>query len=207
LHRRLYLPQEWLGADAYAERRQKCGVPADVSFQTKPELGLEMLRQAAQSGTLTFRWLTCDEAFGRDSQFLEQAAHYVDYFAEVPHDTRIWQQRPATAVPGWSGHGRKPTKQRMAAGSPAPQTVVDLAATLSARTWSRQTIKEGSKGPIVADFATLRVVALRNDLPGPDLWLVLRRQVETGELKCYLSNEAPIPAPDVRLAERHALAA
>lgn len=194
LHRRLYLPEEWVGADAYAERRQKCGVPADVSFQTKPELGLEMLRQVAQSDTLTFRWLTCDEAFGRDSQFLDQAAHDVDYFAEVPHDTRIWQQRPSTAVPAWSGRGRKPTKQRMAAGSPALQTVVDLAATLSAHTWSRQTIKEGSKGPIVADFACRRVVALRNDLPGPDLWLVLRRQVETGELKCYLSN-APADTP------------
>ena len=190
LHRRLYLPEEWLCEDAYADRRQKCGVPSDVTFKTKPELGLEMLRQVAQTDTLSFRWLTCDEAFGRDSKFLDQAAQYVYYFAEVPHDTRVWQQRPATAVPAWSGRGRKPTQERLVAGSPAPHTVVDLAATLSASAWSRQTVKEGSQGPIVADFACLQVVAVRDDLPGPDLRLVFRRQLETGELKCYLSNEA-----------------
>ena len=41
---------------------------------------------------------------------------------------------------------------------------------------------------MVAEFATLRVVAVRDALPGPDVWLVLRRHVETGELKTYLCN-------------------
>ena len=44
---------------------------------------------------------------------------------------------------------------------------------------------------MVADFAALRVVAVRDALPGPDVWLVLRRHVETQELKTYLCN-API---------------
>jgi SRSO17 transposase len=35
------------------------------------------------------------------------------------------------------------------------------------------------------------VVAVRDTLPGPDVWLVLRRHLETGELKTYLSN-APV---------------
>lgn len=188
LHRRLYLPEEWLTEDAYAERRQQCGVPSALTFKTKPALGLEMLHQVAQAGTLSFRWLTCDEAFGRDSKFLDQAARSVTYFAEVPHDTRVWQSRPSTAVPPWVGCGRKPTKERRVASEPAAQTVAELAAALPVSAWSPQTIKEGSKGPIVADFAALRVVAVRNDLPGPDLWLICRRQVDSGELKTYLSN-------------------
>jgi SRSO17 transposase len=65
---------------------------------------------------------------------------------------------------------------------------VDLATTLPPDAWTRQLIKEGSKGPIVADFATVRVSAVREGLPGPEVWLVLRRNVETGELKTYLSN-------------------
>ena len=39
---------------------------------------------------------------------------------------------------------------------------------------------------MVADFAAIRVVAVRDTLPGPDVWLVLRRHLETGEVKTYL---------------------
>ncbi len=188
LHRRLYMPQEWLSDETYAERREKCGVPADLSFQTKPQLALEMLKEVAAAGSLSFRWLTCDEAFGRDTAFLDQAATSVNYFAEVPQDTQVWRSRPKTAIPEWSGQGRKPTKERLGPDAPAAQTVAVLAASLPDTAWSRHTVKQGSKGPIVADFVCLRVVAVRHALPGPDVWLVLRRQIDTGELKYYLSN-------------------
>ncbi|MBW4605847.1 MAG: transposase [Hassallia sp. WJT32-NPBG1] len=38
LDRRLYLPQEWVEFEAYAERRRRCGVPEDIEFKTKPTL-------------------------------------------------------------------------------------------------------------------------------------------------------------------------
>jgi hypothetical protein len=41
---------------------------------------------------------------------------------------------------------------------------------------------------LVAHFATVRVMAGREGLPGPGGWLVLRYHVGTGELKTYLSN-------------------
>ena len=41
---------------------------------------------------------------------------------------------------------------------------------------------------MVADFAALRVVAVRDGLPGPEVWLVFRRHVETDERKTYLCN-------------------
>ena len=192
LHRRLYLPEEWVKDEAYAERRQKCGVPKEVTFQTKPDLGLEMLEAVCQAGTLPGRWLACDEAFGRSTMFLDQVADLgLWYYAEVPHDTCVWLERPATYLPTWSGRGRKPTRLRLVAGTPDPQAVDEMAASLPAEQWSRHTIKEGSKGPLVADFAMLRVVAVRNHLPGPDVWLVFRRALSTGELKVYLSN-APL---------------
>jgi SRSO17 transposase len=199
LHRRLYLPEEWVKDEAYAERRQKCGVPQETTFQTKPELGLAMLQAVCQAGTLPGRWLTCDEAFGRSTVFLDQVADLgLWYYAEVPHDTCAWLERPATHVPKWSGRGRKPTRLRLVAGTPDPQTVVEVAASLSVEQWSRHTIKEGSKGPLVADFAMLRVVAVRDHLPGPDVWLIFRRALSTGELKVYLSN-APLETPQCTL--------
>jgi SRSO17 transposase len=189
LDRRLYLPQEWVAEENYAERRRKCGVPQDIAFKTKPELGAEMLRVLCEAGGVRGRWLTCDEAFGRDTGFLDQVDGLgVWYYAEVPHNTRVWSARPATAVPQWSGRGRKPTRERLVAGEPPAQEVTTIASSLSAGQWSRHTIKEGSKGPLVADFAALRVVAVRDALPGPDVWLILRRNVLTGELKTYLSN-------------------
>ena len=43
--------------------------------------------------------------------------------------------------------------------------------------WKRFTVQEGCKGPIVAEFASVRVATSRERLPGPDVWLILRRRV------------------------------
>jgi len=197
LDRRLYLPQEWVEDEAYAERRKACRVPVDSVFTTKPMLGGAMIQAVQQAGTLRCRWVACDEAFGRDTTLLDHIARLgLWYYAEVPHDTQVWRERPATMLPAWSGRGRQPTREQVVAGAPKAQPVALLAATLPVRLWSRHTIKEGSKGPIVADFVAVRVVAVRAGLPGPEDWLILRRNVLTGELKTYLSNasaDTPLP--------------
>jgi SRSO17 transposase len=188
LDRRLYLPQDWF-EEAYAERRRACGVPHDVTFSTKPLLALAMIQQAVASGSLPCQWVCGDEAFGDCPALLDGIAALSKwYFAEVAHDTRVWCERPATAVPPWSGRGRKPTKVQVAVEAPAAVTVAALAAGLDRHAWQRYTIKHGSQGPLVADFAFVRVVGVREGLPGPDVWLVLRRSVSDGELKAYLSN-------------------
>lgn len=195
LDRRLYLPREWVEDEAYAERRRKCGVPADVPFQTKLELARDMINAVCQAKTLRCRWVACDEAFGRDTVFLDQVASSgLRYFAEVPHDTHVWRQRPKTAIPVWAGRGRKPSRLRLSPGQAVAETVSALAQTLPVANWACHLIKEGSKGPMVADFAAVRVVAVREGLPGPEVWLVLRRSVTSGELKTYLCN-APADTP------------
>jgi len=183
LDRRLYLPLEWVEEESYADRRQQCGIPADITFQTKPQLAAEMIEAVHAAGTLRHRWLTCDAAFGRDTAFLDRVGKLIFYFAEVDVDTQVWLTRPVTAIPEWSGQGRKPTRLKLLDGQPTAQTVTSLAASIAADGWTRHTIKEGSKGPLVADFACLRVVAVRDSLPGPDVWLVFRRNLDTGEIK------------------------
>jgi hypothetical protein len=37
----MYLPDSFIGDD---DRRRKCGVPQDITFLTKAQLGLEMIR-------------------------------------------------------------------------------------------------------------------------------------------------------------------
>ncbi len=192
LDRRLYVPAEWLTDDAYAERRRQCGLPAETTFKTKPELAQEMIATVVQSQALRCRWVVADEAFGGNPGFLDGVAGLgLWYFVEVPHSTRVWEERPATHSPPGRGRGRRPHRERLVAGAPKARTVLEVATALPTEAWTRQTIKEGSQGPMVAEFAALRVVAVRDTLPGPDVWLVLRRQSETGELKTYLSN-APV---------------
>jgi len=192
VNHRLYLPQEWVEDKEYEERRAKCSVPKDITFKTQPTLALEMVQELHEDGSLPFRWLTCDEAFGRDTAFLDNVGQIVSYFAEVPKDTNLWLQRSLTAVPARkSNRGRKPTKLKLVKGEPVAQSVAAIAAHLPAAKWSRHTIKEGSKGPIIADFTCLRVVAVRDKLPGPDVWLIIRRNIVDDELKFFLSN-APL---------------
>src|SRR2546426_4667786 len=192
LDRRLYVPAEWLTDDAYAERRKQCGLPPDLTFKTKPALAQEMLAAVVQSQALRCRWVVADEAFGGNPDFLEGVTGLgLWYFAEVPHSTRVWEARPVTHVPPWRGRGRRPQRERLVEGVPAARTVLEVAAGLPAEAWARQTSKEGSQGPMVAEGATRRVIAGRGALPGPDVWLVLRRHVETGGLKTSLCT-APV---------------
>ena len=99
----------------------------------------------------------------------------------MPHDT---QRLAAAAGHGGAQPGRARDANRRAPacwqGKPQPEVVAQLAASLPADRWVAHTIKEGSKGPLVARFAAMRVIAVREGLPGPEVWLVLRRNVLTG---------------------------
>jgi SRSO17 transposase len=196
---RLYLPVEWFDQDHEA-RWQKCGIPEETIFQTKPQLALEMLRAAVRQGSLRFQWVTCDEVYGGNADFLDGVADLDRwYMAEVALDTRVWATRPQTTVPEWSGRGRRPSKVRLAPGECQPQRVDRIAAQLKPESWQAYVIKEGSKGPMVCEFAFLRGVAVRDELPGPEVWIVFRRSLgEDGELKVYLSN-APADTPPTEL--------
>src|SRR4030065_39555 len=64
----IFLPEAWFGA-GYAALRQKVGVPAErTGFETKPELGLKMIRRA-QAAKLPFEAVLCDSLYGRSSPF------------------------------------------------------------------------------------------------------------------------------------------
>lgn len=88
---------------------------------------------------------------------------------------------------------------RLVPGAAAPERVDQLAAAVSMDGWQPYLIKEGSKGPLVAEFAFHRGVAMRAGLPGPDVWIILRRALgEAPELKVDLSN-APVHTPVAEL--------
>jgi SRSO17 transposase len=191
LDRRLYRPHEWVTEAADAARRHRCGGPQELGFTTTPLRGWEMLQAVHRVSPLRCRWVTGDEAFGRDPDLRDRiTGRGLWSVAEGPHDTRVWPQRPATGRPTWSGQGRPPTRVRVLAGEAEPTTVAQLAAAWPAAAWRQRTIKAGSKGPLVAEFAARRGSAVRDGWPGPEGWVVRRRNPLTGALKTDL-RQAP----------------
>jgi SRSO17 transposase len=210
LDRRLYLPALWF-TPAYQERFRACAIPPDTRFQTKHELAADLLTQVIEGRRLRARWLVCDEGFGDDPALLARAeALHLSYLAEVPCDTQVWPlTEPATGTPRpapqtWvppqvaSRKGPTPRRSCLQPGSPSKERVDHIAAALPAASWQRYRLLEGSKGPLVADFAVLRAVAVRNRLPAGEVWVLLRRTVDgpadVPALKYYLSN-APVATP------------
>ena len=57
---RLYLPESWASDN---QRRKKCKVPEEITFQTKAELGLETIRSFQAEGH-QFRWVSMDSHYG-----------------------------------------------------------------------------------------------------------------------------------------------
>lgn len=204
LDSQLFMPDEWFD-EAHTERRQAGGVPDDLTFQTKPAIGLDLLRTAIKRNEqltepLLFQWVAADELYGDSPAFRDGIAALDKwYFTEVKSTSQVWLNRPEVHVPPWTGRGRRPTRLRLRHPTNKAVTVQSLVAQIPGPAWSRATIKEGSKGPIICDFAFLRVVESRDGLPGPDLWLIIRRHVANpAELKFYFSN-APADIPLLEL--------
>jgi SRSO17 transposase len=195
LEGQLFMPEVWFDDD-HADKRKACGVPDELEAQTKPEIGLDLLRRAVKRGTLPIRWVAADALYGDSPAFRDGVADLNKwYFTEVRCSTLVWQCRPEVHVPPWKGRGRHPTRLQLHNPADRPVRVDQLLAAISKDDWSTATIKEGSKGPIVCDFAFLRITEARNNLPGPELWLILRRNLDDpAEVKFYLSN-APANTP------------
>jgi SRSO17 transposase len=169
LDHQLYLPESW-AADAV--RRKKTRVPADVRFQTKPQIAAGLLARC----TTRFDWVLADEEFGRDGGFLDALeSRGQRYLVEIPCNTTVWLSRPLQATPDafvW------PVKM--------------VAESLPPTAWQTIALREGTKGPLAFQFARLRVWSVRHRRAGPALWLVFRRSLEqVPEVKYYFSNAEP----------------
>jgi SRSO17 transposase len=189
LDTRLYVPEEAWAKDP--PRRAAAGVPAEVAFRTEPQLAAELVLGPGQA--LRHSWVTFEEGYGKGPGFLSRLEEAGErYLGEVPKSTRAWLQRPVVEEPGTGGKGRPRHQPRVRADQPASPTGEQIAAALPARAWQRLAFREGTQGTQDAEFARLRVVVERDDLPGPELGLVVERSLDQeAKIKSYLSNAAP----------------
>ena len=192
---RLFMPEKWF-EEEHAEQREECGVPEDLVFQTKPEIGLDLLKNAVKRDKLPCFWVAADALYGDSPAFRDGvAATGKYYFTAIKDNSLIWCTPPKVHLPQWSGHGPHPTRLRLRDPRKHPVPVKELVKKIQKQDWVRAVIKEGSKGPIVCDFAFLRVTESRGGLPAGQLWLIIRRNLDDpSEVKYFFSN-APVSIP------------
>jgi SRSO17 transposase len=158
-----------------------------------------MIREAQQRG-MPYAWIGMDTHYGQQAWLL--AALEADnecYIADIPCDTRVWLKCPQTEIPKRKGNrGRLPTKRKLVAGQPAPVEVRHLAGSLEAGGWQRAYVRDTERGELWARL--LRVYPVRDELPGPETWLIIRADEQTGKRKYQFCNAAKETSFD-RLAE------
>jgi SRSO17 transposase len=197
LDAQLFLTEEWAADKA---RRKKTRVPKDLKFQTKPQIATELIRRAVANGKVHFDWITADELYGSSGDFLDALeGMQLRYVMEVRKNTVVWTVDPATLPGAFPG-----PKRRRKIGSykyAEVKSVEEVAARLPTEAWQPLLLREGSKGPLVHEFAAVRVWAMRHYKPGPPIWLLLRRTTEKTDLKYYVSNaSADTPWTEIAIA-------
>ncbi len=210
LDRRLYLPESWFAED-HRELWNECRIPKGTEFRTKHQLAAELVEQVVKAKRLRGRWVVCDEGYGDDPRTLDRWDQVgLWYLAEVPRDTMVWplvepdgvspRARPQTGVPPQapSRKGPVPSREELLPNSPTKVRLDEWAERIPEGARRRYRLLEGAKGPLVADFAAFRALAVRDKLPGPEVWVLVRYKVlgpeDQPKVKHYLSN-APAETP------------
>jgi hypothetical protein len=109
----------------------------------------------------------------------------------VSSNTRVWTERPELQEPAEQTGGRPRRARRLAPGAPSARMVSEVVAGFPSHAWKRLAVVEGEKGPIEYHWARTRVVESRDQLPGPDIWLLARRSISDPKQIAYYLAYAP----------------
>ncbi len=167
IDRALYLPRSWTDDRA---RCRAAHVPDDVTFATKPALGLAMLERA-RAAELPFAWIAGDSVYGGDRAIRRWAEdHRVGYVLTVTSGQRL-AMRP---VADWF----------------ADQ--VDARPGNAPPLWQRLSAGDGAKGPRLYDWACL---PYRGATQGFQCALLVRRSLTDPDEPTFYLTHAPTGTP------------
>jgi SRSO17 transposase len=158
----LYLPQTWMEDD---DRRARAQIPRPLAFREKWRIAVAHVRTVLAAG-FTLEAVVADAAYGEIAQFraaLERLG--VAYVVAVPYFVGA----------------------RLAAETPR-ESLAALANSLAPSAWHRIRWGRGTKGPLEARFAAVRV---RIPKSRSDRWLLCQMSLVDGERQYYFSNLPP----------------
>lgn len=165
----LYLPESWTEDPA---RRKEARIPDSIQFQTKPQLGIAMVRRALADG-LPRGVLLADSAYGSSSEFRQELRDLgLPYAVGVAPQTAVWLLDAQSRCRG------------------DPVSVQDLALRIEARGGFRHcTWRKGTKQDLTARFALRRVTPAGAHAERDALWLLIEwRAGEKEPANYFLAN-------------------
>ena len=189
---RLFLPKQWTDAPA---RCARAGVPEERQrFRTKGAIALEEIDRVRGAG-VTFGAVLADAGYGTSAQFRRAlSARGLTWAVGIVRLQTVYPADVAVQPPRRAARGRPPTHP---VATMARATAEAALGSLPAGSWRPITWRQGTKGPLAAEFAASRVRvadgppdARGRHLPGEEVWLVGERRA-TGERKYYLTNHPP----------------
>jgi SRSO17 transposase len=173
------LPKAWAADD---ERRRKVGVPKDVTFKTKPEIALDHIRWAHETG-LPGDMVLLDAGYGNDAKLRAAITELGrTYAAGILPQTLVWKPGVRPGLP--PNKGRRDARETI--------SVKHLALGLSARKWRTIKWREGTNEWLSSRFARVRVHVAsshqRSNKPTKEWLLIEWPKGETEPTKYWLST-------------------
>jgi len=179
----LYMPESWFDKD-HEELRKDNLVPEDLSFQTKNDIASNLIKSVSKK--FPARWIGCDAGFGSDMGFLKSLPDSLYYFADIKSNSKVFLEEPEVGIPPYSGRGKRPTKLKVL--SDHKPICVSKLKNSDELNWQFVNLGEGSKGPLLAQVACVRVFPSRDGLPEADpVWLIIRKRTD-GQIRYAFSN-------------------
>jgi len=171
---RLYLPEDWSEDE---RRRDKVGVPKEISFKTKPEIALEQIAAACKAG-LPRGVVLMDAGYGCNTDLRTSISVLgLTYVAGILPNTTVWVSETEPLPPKkYSGRGRPPKLLRRSS-EHKPVSVKELALGLPKKAWRTIEWREGTNELLSSRFARVRVRAAHRDYKltesRPEEWLLI----------------------------------
>ncbi len=170
----LFLPEKgWDDPD----RRKEAGIPADLTYQPKWQIALDLLDRARSNGVV-FGWITADEWYSTSSEFLSGLeARGQRYVVEVRKSFRGWLYDPH----------QFPSARRSTV-----ENLCSFSAPMMRQPWQRVYVKDTDKGPMVWEIKYAPFWLSRDGHVLGAYWLIYARNLaDTDEVKYFLSNASP----------------
>jgi SRSO17 transposase len=162
----LYLPEEWCQD---AERRRAAKIPEDVTFKTKPELGVELVERGAE-WEVPVAPVLGDAAYGENTELrdrLDEAGS--EYVLAIGATTTVFASQTTFEAPGREGSkGRPRTRPRP---DREPESIGELIARLGPGRAQTVSFRDGPDGePVSSRFVFERVRAAHGWRQGAGKW-------------------------------------
>jgi SRSO17 transposase len=176
---RLYLPESWAND---SERRDKAKVPREVTFQTKPTIALNQIRQAVDEN-VPQGVVLADAGYGVDTHFRTTLTELgLQYVVGIQSTATV---REPGAIPT-----KAKTRLRRDEEHP-PVTVKEVAFSLPPASWKNVTWRQGSQRNLKSRFAAVRVHPAHRNHDHAEEWLLMEWPKGASEPTKYWLSTMP----------------